>query len=264
MHSFLCYIDESGDEGFGNYRQPFAQGGASRWLIIGGCLIRASRSLEVVRWRDEIRSTCRPIQRKRDIHFQDFSHSERRAACTILSTKPVRFTSVLGCKERLESEDLKGRNKLYFYLTRFLLERVTWLCRDLRSEVSEGDGRVKIVFSRRGGMSYEGFRDYLYRLKADPEVSIRWPLVDIDSIDAQDHSRVAGLQLADFGVSAIAQMIERDRFGQTENGYAETLRKNIFHRGSNYRSYGLKVFPSMAEILEVDPIAHKNLERWGG
>jgi hypothetical protein len=33
-HSFLAFIDESGDDGFGNYREPGKSGGASHWLVL--------------------------------------------------------------------------------------------------------------------------------------------------------------------------------------------------------------------------------------
>jgi hypothetical protein len=60
------------------------------------------------------------------------------------------------------------KNHLYFYLCRYLIERISWLCRDMRRNVPEGDGKVKIIFSRRGGMSYDDFRAYLERLRARP------------------------------------------------------------------------------------------------
>ena len=263
-NSFVCYIDESGDEGFVSYRKPRLNGGASSWLVIGACVVRQSNDLEMVRWRDEIRNTCRPNQKGRDIHFQDFPHAERREACRIIGEKPLRFSFARGHKPSLDSADLRGKNRLYFYLTRFLLERITWLCTSLRSQVPEGDGRIRIVFSRRRSMSYEAFRDYLLRLKRDPAVRIKWPLIDIDGIDAQDHSRVAGLQIADFGTSAIAKLVEGDRFGHTETSYAEALRKHIYSNQGNFLSYGLKAFPKLEEIRQKDELAERNLKRWGG
>ena len=90
-----------------------------------------------------------------------------------------------------------NKNQLYFYLTRYLIERVSWLCRDKRRSVQEGNGMAKITFSRRGGLSYDGFRDYLEHLKGNHETQIHWPVIDIQAVDAQDHSRLAALQIAD-------------------------------------------------------------------
>ena len=137
------------------------------------------------------------------------------------------------------------KNQLYFYMTRYLIERLSWLCRDLRPSVPEGDGRVAITFSRRGGMSYDDFRNYLRKLKADTsgDVRIHWPVIDIDAVDAQDHSRNASLQLVDAIASSFAAGVEPDRYGNCEPRYAELLKPVTYHRGSNYLSYGVKIVP---------------------
>lgn len=69
-HSYNVYIDESGDDGMDKFRRPGSGGGASNWLIIGACIVRASRDLELVALRDRIKEDCRPKSQKRDIHFQ--------------------------------------------------------------------------------------------------------------------------------------------------------------------------------------------------
>ncbi|MCJ7997583.1 hypothetical protein J5N58_23635, partial [Rhizobium cremeum] len=114
----------------------------------------------------------------------------------------------------------------------------------------EGDGRVKIVFSRRGGMSYDDFRGYMERLRLNSheDIRIHWPVVDIEGIDAQDHKKRAGLQLADIVASSIANGVEHDRYGNCEFRYAEILRPIIYNRNHNFFSYGLKFFPPHHEL----------------
>ena len=160
QHSFHVYIDESGDDGMGKFRQPGSTGGASNWLIIGACVVRASRDLELVRLRDRIRTECRPDSKRRDIHFKDFNHVQKKRACQLIAGQPIRFASVLGLKNTEAAQVFRQKNQLYFYLTRYLLERVSWLCREKRKDVPEGNGQAKITFSRRGGLSYAGFQDY--------------------------------------------------------------------------------------------------------
>jgi len=143
------------------------------------------------------------------------------------------------------------KNQLYFYVTRFLIERISWLCRDYRSIVKEGNGQAKITFSRRGGLSYQAFRDYLKRLRDKSETTVHWPVIDIEAIEAKDHSTNAGLQLADCCTSSIAASIERDPYGNVEGSYLEELTNNIYHRNGKYMSYGLKFLPSINEI-ELD------------
>ncbi len=129
-------------------------------------------------------------------------------------------------------------------MTRYVIERLSWFCRDMRPQVREGDGRVKITFSRRGGLSYDGFKNYLLRLKNEGDTSIHWPVIDIEGIDAQDHSRVAALQIADCGARAITEAFEPDMFGNVEGTYLKLLRPVIYNLKKNYMSYGLKILPT--------------------
>lgn len=244
-HSFNVYIDESGDDGMAKFRQAGSSGGSSHWLTIGACVVRASRDLELVKIRDRIKDECAPGSPRRSVHFKDLNHAQRKRACQIIAGQPLRFSCVLGLKNTPEAASFTKKNQLYFYLTRFLIERVSWLCRDKRPSVPEGNGMAKITFSRRGGLSYDAFRDYLANLKDHHDTTIHWPVIDIDAVDAQDHSRLAALQIADCGVSAISAAIERDIYGNTEAGYLNEIAGNIYHRSGNYLSYGLKSLPAL-------------------
>ena len=157
--------------------------------------------------------------------------------------------SVLSAKRPIPNGIYTDKNQLYFYMTRYLIERLSWLCRDMRPRVPEGDGRVAITFSRRGGMSYDNFRDYLRRLQAaeDQDVRIHWPVIDIDAVSAKDHSRNASLQLADAIASSFAAAFEPNQYGNCETRYAEILKPVTYHRNGNYLSYGVKLVPNADE-----------------
>jgi len=260
-HSFVAFIDESGDDGIGNFRESGKGGGSSHWLVVSACLFRRSLDLDAVKWRDEISSLVHQcagqkrdvngtLSKTRDVHFKKLNHAQRTAACQCLSQKPIRAISILSNKRTAPPGVFTKKNQLYFYTTRYLIERISWLCRDMRPRVPEGDGRVKITFSRRGGMSYDGFRDYLMHLKSssDSEVNIHWPVIDVDGIEAIDHSRRASLQLADIVASAFACGIEPDMFGNCERRYAEELKRVVYERKGNYLSYGLKLLPKHTDI----------------
>lgn len=261
-HSFNVYIDESGDDGLSNFRQPGAGGGASHWLAIGACIVRSSRDLELVALRDKIKNECRPKTKGRAIHFKDMNHNQKKRSCQIISGEPLRFSVVLGLKNTEAAEKFVEKNQLYFYLTRYLIERVSWLCRDYRKTVKEGDGRAKLIFSRRGGLNYDAFKRYLEHLRTNVETEIHWPTIDIASVDAQDHSRRAGLQLADIGTSAVAAAIEHDKYGNVEDAYINEIRPNIYNRGGNYLSYGLKFLPKLqqAKLSEAQSRALGNFK----
>lgn len=243
-HSYVAYIDESGDDGFARFREVGARGGSSRWLVVSACLLRKTHSLDAVAWRDEI-SARMPERNTRDLHFAKLNHGQKLAAVQTIASKPLRALSVVAAKEPIPAGVYTDKNQLYFYMTRYLIERLSWLCRDHRPNVPEGDGRVAITFSRRGGMSYDDFRAYLHRLKADQsgEVRIHWPVIDIEAVSAADHGKMAALQLADAVASAFAAGFEPDRYGNCEPRYAETLKPVTYHRNKNYLSYGVKVVP---------------------
>jgi hypothetical protein len=168
---------------------------------------------------------------------------------------------VLAAKEPIPKGIYAEKNQLYFYMTRYLIERLSWLCRDHRPNATEGDGRVAITFSRRGGMQYDSFREYLELLKTDHEVRIHWPVIDIGAVSAADHSSSASLQLADAIASAFAAGFEPDRYGNCEPRYAETLKPITYNRNKNYLSYGVKIVPKHDEC-GLSPQQMKMVEIW--
>lgn len=187
-------------------------------------------------------------KKTRYLHFAHLDHQQKVFAAKCLAEKKVRTISILSNKRTIQPGTYKQKNQLYFYLARYLIERLSWLCRDYRSIVTGGDGRVKIIFSRRGGMSYRDFQSYLNRLRTDKSVTIHWRVIDIDGVEAFDHSTRAGLQLADIVASSFAAGVEADRFGNCECRYAETLKPVVYCRNNNYLSYGVKAVPSFREM----------------
>ncbi len=253
LHSFIAYIDESGDDGLGKFRKTGDRGGASSWLVISACVFRFTYDLDAVAWRDEI-SDKMAEKKSRQIHFWKMNHSQKTVAAQCLANKSIRAINILSNKTTIPAGTYNEKNQLYFYLTRYLIERISWLCRDLRPTVPQGNGTVKIIFSRRGGLSYSDFKQYLLWLKigGGQDVNIHWPVIDIDAIDAQDHSKLAGLQIADALASAFATGVEPDRYGNCESRYAELLRPIVYHRKGNYLSYGFKMVPH-PDTMQLTP-----------
>lgn len=204
-----------------------------------------------------------PERKSRTLHFAKLNHGQRLAAVQTIASKPVRALSVMAAKEPIPEGIYTEKNQLYFYMTRYLIERLSWLCRDHRPKAPEGDGRVAITFSRRGGMQYDAFREYLERMKGDKDgdVRIHWPVIDIGAVDAKDHSSSASLQLADAVASSFAAGFEPDRYGNCEPRYAETLKPVTYNRGKNYLSYGVKIVPKHDQC-GLDQQQLKMLEIW--
>jgi hypothetical protein len=191
-----------------------------------------------------------PERTAKDLHFYKLNHAQKLAVSRLFAKKPLRAMSVLADKTVIPAGLYQNKNQLYFYMTRYLIERVSWICRDYDGEHG-GDGRAKVTFSRRGGMSYGDFRDYMGRLQQQ-DTEIHWPCIDVDGIDAQDHSRSASLQLADTIAHAHSCGVEIDAYGGSEYRYAEALRRVTYYRGAaanRYLSYGVKIVPSVDGLV---------------
>lgn len=253
-HSFIAYIDESGDEGLsGKWREPGRGGGSSHWLTIGATVWRLSRELDAVRWGTAILDQIPRQGKRKPLHFMELDHPQRIMAIKGICGKPLRITTVIANKTVIPAGTYTERNQLYHYMCRYLIERISWLCRDYRPQVPEGDGRVKLVFSRKRTMNYQDFRDYVQHLHdMDEPTEIHWPVIDIEGIDAYDHGSRIGLQLADLAVSGITAALEPDFYGNVECRFARSLKPRIYARNGNYMSYGTKMVPPADQIELTD------------
>jgi hypothetical protein len=221
--------------------------------------------LDAVRWAKEIQRQLPPQRRNKTLHFADMDHPQRIMATSGICRRPMRLTAVIANKPIIPAGTYTQKNKLYHYMSRYLIERLSWLCRDTRKDVPEGDGRVKIIFARRGGMSTDDFKEYMHRLRAsdDPGIQIHWPVIDIEGIEAHDQPAKFGLQLADLAVSGLTWGLEPDFYGNCEPRYARLLKPIVYHRGSNYLSYGAKIVPAV-DRLELTDQLRDFLEIYGG
>lgn len=253
MHQFTVYIDEAGDEGFGKLAAgPI--GGQSRWLILGACIVSRENDLRLPAWRDSILSRF-PNSKKRDLHFRDLKHEQKIVVSQEIAKLPIGACLTLSHKANISGgkyeEIFKKKGYLYNFLIRWLLERVTSACFQ-----RDNDCSVKIIFSRRGGTDYKTMKEYLELMRDGREVikpvrSIKWKILDIDSIVVENHSRWAGLQIADCITSAFFAAVEPNLYGNYEPSYARILRNNLLREKGNALNFGLTVVPSI-EKCEPD------------
>lgn len=248
---FVAYIDEAGDEGFGKLAGP-SSGGQSHWLSIGALIVSDENDREVAAWRNEIISQF-PQKRTRDLHFRYLNHSQRIAACRLLSKKPVGISVVCSNKITItnhpKKDFFKVKGHLYNYLVRFLLERVTGACaRAARRDSHNASAALRVIFSRRGGTDYHSMKDYLLLMRDGREVmpsqaSINWGVLDPNDISVVNHAQSAGLQLADVVTSATANALEPDAYGNPEPRYALELRSRFIRLNGRVANSGLTVLP---------------------
>jgi len=260
--SFVTYIDESGDEGF--VFKPDGSG-SSRWFVLSAAVLRKANDLQCVSCPKEVRELLGKAP-KHPLHFVDLKHDQRVPYVRRVGVLPLRTVSVLVYKPLIAEPEKFQNDKylLYRYATRLLLERVSWLCRDHRRP-GEGDGLTDIMFSNRSNMSYEEIRNYLrlllQRAAANPEsVQLDPTVINPEHITTVEHSKLAGLQVADAVASSAYLAVKRNRYGETEPSYLNLLSATIYRHKRVALGYGLKVWPEDLESVKAKAPEAINLE----
>ena len=250
LFSFKAYVDESGDEGFVFHPDG---SGSRRWLVLSAVVVRSKNDLKLVELLRQVRVLLGKAP-KQQLHFADLKHEQRVPYVRQIAATPIRTVSVLIHKPDIKDPEKFQAEKflLYRYATRYLLERVSWLCRDQHIN-GEGTGAAEIIFSNRSIMAYENLRDYLRLLQSqsDPmDVRIDWKVIDPESVRAVNHDQLAGLQAADAVASSFYYAITVNRYGECEEKYARLLMPTVYRRDKKLLGYGLKFWPHDVEKLK--------------
>ncbi|MCH8306411.1 MAG: DUF3800 domain-containing protein [Candidatus Marinimicrobia bacterium] len=239
-------IDESGDEGFS------FDSGSSSWFIISAVVIKQFVELETVKLIDEVRRIIGKPPNK-PLHFRDLKHEQRIPYVSFISKANLKAISILIHKPSLLApETFKEGYRLYFYTVKYLLERISWYCRDHKVKEDFGDGSAEIIFSNKKTMSYEKMKEYLNKLKANSggfDLNIDWDTIKIDQIKALNHGKRMGLQIADAVAGSFFFSVEPSRFGFTNDAYVKLLKPVIYNKKGVYSGYGFKFWPKEALIL---------------
>lgn len=261
--SFVAYIDESGDEGF-TFREDGS--GSSRWFILSAVVLRRSKHLSPVAALRAARQTLR-WEPRRDFHLSAMRHEPRLVLLHEITKLHLRTITIASFKPDIpEPERFNGQKFfLYRYLSRLLIERVSWLCRD-HGQAEDGDGTVELIFSDRASMSYDDIRTYMQRLKdraaADHDIRIHWPAIDIANLRAVAHGQLAGLQIADAVATSYYYALNLSRFGIADPSYLRLLRAHAYRHEGQCFGYGVKFLSDFASLKEKMPHLGAAFENW--
>jgi len=244
--TFVVYVDESGDEGF------LFDSGSSEWFVLSAVITRKAKDLGIVKLADRVRAQLgRP--KRAPLHFRKLKHERRLAFVAEIANAELRTVSVLVHKPSLkEPEKFQKRHRLYFYTARYLLERISWYCRDHRMARDSGDGSAETIFSYRGGMSYEELKEYLSHLQKRTgllDTTIEWSVIKTGQITACPPYNLAGLQIVDAVAGSFYHAVEPSPLGFTEDRYARMLKPVVYNRRGRYLGYGLKLWPGEVNDL---------------
>jgi hypothetical protein len=245
--SFVAYIDESGDEGFKFDRR------SSEWFVLSAAIVRQENDLALVKLMKEVRVALGRDPLK-PLHFRDLKHHHRVLYIGEIAKGPLKATSILFRKPALISTVLREPNCLYFYGVRFLFERISWLCRDtFQRSRHAGNGKAEIIFSNRSWMPYAELKSYMDKLRSGAtmsDVRIAWDCLEPE-IQTFSHGARAGLQVADAIAGSLYKAVE-PVLGYTEDRYVKMLKPVIYERYGKYQSYGIKVWPKDAAMIESE------------
>jgi hypothetical protein len=248
--SFRVYLDESGDEGFVFHADGT---GSSRWFVLSAVVVRKKDDPALVKLVGDARKLLGRKPRQH-LHFSDLKHEQRVPYVRQIASSSIRTVSVIMHKPSIREPEKFQTEKflLYHYATRFVLERVSWLCRDHRAK-EEGDGTAEVIFSNRSSMSYENLRAYLRLLKTKSDsmsVTIDWTVFDPDTVRAINHDQLAGLQVADAVATSFFFAVNLNRYGEVEDKYARLLWSSCYRHNRVVLGYGLKFWPEDAQKLK--------------
>lgn len=256
-YSFIAYIDESGGDDFNH--------GSSKWFVLSAFIVRASRDSELVSLKKEI--TKELSSQMKNLHMKDIKDVHKQSfVAKKTSEVNAKCITVLSNKNNLTACDFANtKNSYYWWCSRLLIERISKCCSELRRDVPEGNGKVKIIFSNRGGMLYQDFRDYMQKIKTDDfscscrNSSINWNIVDIDIIESLDHSARAGLQFADVVAYSNFKAVEKHpKYDIVTLDLVKHLKKITYNKKGVYLNQGVKIMPRYDDI-EDKPIEYYDL-----
>lgn len=216
-YDYVLFIDEAGDDGLARVK-PIDADGSSEWLIIAAVLVRAEDEAICRTWLDEIRTAVNALQSP-TLHFRKLSPTKQLRAAELMAAREVRLFSVCSNKRNMRghrndrAEKAGGKQWFYNWIVRILMERATNYCLLNSLRKLGRPGKIKVLFSARGGHSYGQTKAYWEWLRASGKPflnrhQIKFEVLSFGLVDYVPHYMHAGLQLADIVASAFYQAVE--------------------------------------------------------
>ncbi|WP_312532019.1 DUF3800 domain-containing protein [Paracoccus sp. (in: a-proteobacteria)] len=260
-YDYVLFIDEAGDDGLKKVK-PIDPDGSSEWLIVAGLLVRAEDEAKCRVWLDEIRVDINATQSD-SLHYRKLSPAKRIRAAQLLAAMDVRIFTLASNKRNMRGHHnpkaaaMGGRNWFYNWLVRMIMERVSSFCVENGLKRFQRIGRVKVVFSTRGGHSYTQTKAYwrLEAAKGKPFLSrrvVKWEAVNFNASDDAPHYMHAGLQLADICASAMYQAVDRTgKYFSPEP--MQALSPRVARENGSWADFGVTLQPYLIDEIDLSP-----------
>jgi len=260
--AYIAYIDESGDDGLNTVR-PIDPNGSAEWLMMAAVLIDAKRVSESAIWASDILAEARKTQPQLSgLHFKNLTIENGRKACSMLAQLPVRCFVVASNKKNMRRYEnpfagqIPSKNWFYCWLTRLLLERVTYFASQ-KARSDYGESRpLSLVFSERGRFSYAQIMAYYEWLRMRcsagknclPLGEISWDVMRREHFEVRRNELSPGLQLSDIVASAFFRASDIHQTSQHDPQCAKLLSSRMARDPDNangkLHGFGVKLMPA--------------------
>lgn len=258
-YHYVAYIDEAGDPGLKRVK-PLDTPGSSEWLILSAVVVGVPNEANVAPWRNDILRLIR--SQRRDLHFTDLKPWNKSIVCEEIAKLPVRCFVVCSNKKNMRgyrnpfAEKYPSPNWFYAWLSRLLLERVTYFVREKSLEQHGEVKKVRLEFSERGGLTYSALNTYFEWLKMKssggqmflPLGDLAWETMHRDLLHIYPHKQRAGLQLADAVASAFFKSCDWLDTGACDPTFAKLLGDRMCrapdNQGGEISGFSVKLMPA--------------------
>lgn len=239
-NEFVAFVDEAGCSGnrFGK--------GSSEFLAMAAIVCRRSNLDQTLDVFDDARAK-RDMQDKKFKKFSKSSDKDNFVLTSLLAAKPVRFVFVAFHKPSLQGTSIReNHGNEYNYLTKFVIERISWTVRDAKHQ--GGNKICDVVMSEQKMYPMENLEMYFEKLKQGKgRYNTRANWEHIGTFSQMPHNDETETHLADIAASAFHRAIEPKEYGMTDERFFNNLFRLVY-RGREDRPHGLKIWPN--EVIE--------------
>ncbi len=227
----FAYIDEAGNEGFSSK--------SGDWFLLGAFIVNQDNHRQAFEAIDSIKKTICFQDLEDELHFRNLRHEKKKAVIRQLTETDFTALSVLMWKNGISEEEKRRLSKfprLYFFMIKCLLERLSWLAK-------ERNTLIEITFSNRGHISSQLLEQYIFTTLKCQDLDHSIDFNFIGPVRAVQNKQRKLLQAADAVASGIYNGLEPNAYGDVETAYIQKMKHKFWKKEGQMYGYGINILP---------------------